>query len=255
MSWLSRLKNALHPRRVDEELEQELRDHLERRAAALRAKGFTTEEAQREARVRFGNITYLKEQSRSFRLLAWLDGTMQDVRYGWRGLWKSPTFASTAVLSLALAIGANTAIYAIADAAILRPLPVYSPDQLFTLSWPEPTNPGTAPGAERDIFSYPEFLRFADVTKSLVRLGLFSGPFRAEMRSFNPEAPIERINRAYVSGEAFDILGIRPVIGALFSKEQDRVPQTSALAVISYAFWDRRFQRDPKSCGTKDPDR
>ncbi len=251
MSWLSRLRNGLHPRRMDEDLAEEIRDHLERRAAALSAKGLNREQAQRQAHVRFGNVTRLKEESRAFRLLAWLEGTIQDARYGWRGMCKSPAFAVTAVLSLALAIGANTAIYSIADAAVLRPLPVRAPGELFTLSWPEPANPGTPAGTERDSFSYPEFLRFADATKAIARLGLFSGPFRAEMKTLKPDAPIETINRAFVSGEAFDILGITPAIGGLFSKEQDRVPQARALAVISYAFWESHFHRDPHIVGRR----
>ncbi len=251
MSWLSRLKNALHPRRLDEDLAEEFRDHLEQRAAAFRAKGLNSQEAQKEAHMRFGSVTRLKEESRAFRLLAWLDGTIQDVRYGWRGMCNSRPFAVTAVLSLALAIGAITAIYSIADAAVLRPLPVRAPDQLFTLSWPEPANPGTPAGTERDSFSYPEFVRFVDATKSLARLGLFSGPFRAEMKTLKPDAPIENINRAYISGEAFDILGIRPAMGGFFSKEQDRIQQGRALAVISYEFWERRFRRDPTVVGRR----
>ncbi len=251
MSWLSRLKNALYPRRMDEDLAEEIRDHLERRAAFLRAEGLNSEQAQREAQGRFGNVTRLKEESRAFRLLAWLDGTIQDARYGWRGMCKSRAFAITAVLSLALAIGANTAIYSIADAAVLRSLPVRAPDQLFTLSWPAPANPGTPAGTERDSFSYSEFLRFVDATKSVARLGLFSGPFRAEMKRLKPDAPIETINRAYISGEAFDILGIRPAVGGFFSKEEDRIPQDRALAVISYDFWESRFQRYPNIVGQR----
>ncbi len=251
MSLLSRLKNALYPRRMDEDLAEEIRDHLERRAAALRAKGLNSEQAQRVAHVRFGNVARLKEESRAFRLLAWLEGTIQDVRYGWRGMCRSRAFAVIAVLSLALAIGAITAIYSIADAAVLRPLPVRAPDQLFTLSWPEPADPGTPAGTERDSFSYPEFLRFVEATKSLARLGLFSGPFRAEMKTLTPDAPIENINRAYISGEAFDILGIHPAMGSFFSKEQDRLPQGRGLAVLSYNFWERRFQRDPTVVGRR----
>ncbi len=251
MSWLSRLKNALNPRRLDEDLGDEFRDHLERRAAALHATGLGREEAQRQARARFGNVTRLREQSRTFRLWNWLDTTVQDARYGWRGMCKAPVFATTAVLSLGLAIGANTATYSIVDAAMLRPLPVYKPDRLFTLSWPEPEDPGTPSGTERNSFSYPEFLRFVDATKSVARLGFSSGPFRTEMTTLKPDAPIEKINRAWISGQSFDILGVRPIIGRLFSKEEDRVPQGRALAVISYDFWQRRFQRDPHILGQR----
>src|SRR5438552_1134250 len=136
MSWLSRLINAVNPRRLDEDLAEEMRDHLERRANALNEKGMNAKEARRQAHARFGNMTRLQEESRGIRLLAGFEGTLQDIRYAWRGMRKGPAFAATAVLSLALAIGANTAIYSIVDAAILRPLPVPAPDQLFTLSWP-----------------------------------------------------------------------------------------------------------------------
>ncbi len=114
MSWLSR--------RLDEDLGDEFRDHLERRAAALHSTGLSREEAQRQARVRFGNVTCLPEQSRTLRLWNWPDTTVQYVRYGWRGMCKAPVFATTAVLSLALAIGANTATHSTVDAAMLRPL-------------------------------------------------------------------------------------------------------------------------------------
>ena len=180
MSWLSRITNASSPRRLDKDLTAEMADHLERRAAALGDKGLTHEEARRQAHVRFGNASRLQEESREFRLWAGLEGTLQDVRYAWRGMRKGPAFAVTAVFSLALAIGANTAIYSIVDAAILRPLPVPKPDELFLLSWPGISDPGGPPEQERDTFSYPEFLQYSAVTKPAARLALFSYPNRVE---------------------------------------------------------------------------
>src|SRR5215469_8641715 len=102
MSWFSRLRNALSPRRLDEELAEELADHIARRAAALNQKGLPAEQAQREARLRFGNSTLLREESREWRLWSALEGTLYDARYAWRAMYKSPAFAATAVLSLAL---------------------------------------------------------------------------------------------------------------------------------------------------------
>jgi len=248
MSWFSRLTNALNPGRLDKELADEMADHVKRRAAAFEEAGVDREEAERKARARFGNTMRLREESRENRLWAGLEGTLQDVRYAWRGMHKGPAFAATAVLSLALAIGANTAIYSIVDAAILRPLPVFKPDRLFTLSWPDISDPGTPAGEERDTFSYPEFLQFAAVTKPAARLALFSSPNQVEAQGPDANAPAEKIDRAFVSGEAFDLLGVRPAVGRLFSAEEDRIPGR-ALAVLSYDYWQRRFEGDPAIVG------
>jgi hypothetical protein len=245
MSWLSRLKNALNPRQLDEDLAAEMADHCERRAAALGEKGLDCDEARRQARLRFGNPTRFREESRGVRLSAGLEGTLQDIRYAWRGMRKGPEFAATAILSLALAVGANTAIYSIVDAAILRPLPVPQPDRLFTLTWPGIAEQGGPPDEERQTFSYPEFLQFAMVTKPAARLALFSYPGLVEAQGPNPSAPVQKITKAYTSGEGFDVLGVRPVVGRLFSKEEDRVPPGRAVAVLSYQYWRARFLADP----------
>src|ERR1700675_100951 len=249
MSWLSRLTNALNPRRLDQDLADEIKDHLERRTAALGEKGLNTEEARQQARVRFGNSTRLREDSRAIRLSTRVEGTLQDIRYAWRGMRKGPAFAATAVLSLALAIGANTAIYSIVDAAILRPLPVRAPEQLFTLSYPDVSDPGSPAGPERDSFSYPEYLQFVAAARPVARLAVFSFPNRVEAKALNRDAPVEKVNRSFVSGEAFDLLGVRPAFGRLFSSEEDRIPLSHALAVLSYDYWLRRFQADPAVVG------
>ena len=211
MSWLSRLKNAVNSRRLDEDLTDEMRDHRERRAAALQTKGLNADEARRQADVRFGNLTRLREESRGIRLWAGLEGTLQDLRYAWRGMRKGPAFAATAVLSLALAIGANTAIYSIVDAAILRPLPVPAPKELFRLSWPGISDPGGPAAQERVSFSYPMYLQFAAVSKEAARLTLFSYPQRVEAQG----AITEKITEQFVSEDAFEVLGVSPAAGRL----------------------------------------
>jgi predicted permease len=248
MSWLSRLLNALNPRRLDQDLADEIRDHLERRATALRERGLDRDEARRQARLRFGNATLALEESRGIRLWEGLEGALQDVRYAWRGMRKSPWFAATVVLSLALAIGADTAVYSILDAAILRPLPVPRPEQLFTLAYPD-IAPGDPSSAERTSFSYPEFVRYSSAVTPAARLGLFSSPYRTEVRALRPDAPVEHVNRGYVSGNAFDLLGVRPAAGRLFSAEQDRLPPDRPLVVLSYRYWQRRFGADPTILG------
>ena len=249
MSWLSRFRNAVNPQRLDEDLGEEMRDHLERRIAALKESGLSADEAERQARLSYGNTTRLREESRDFRLWTGLEGTVQDIRYAWRGMRRAPAFAVTAIVSLALAVGATTAVYSIVDAAILRPLPVFKPDQLFALSSPDIHDQGSPAGEDRTSFSYPEYLRFAAVSKGAARLGLFGFPNRVEAQGPGPQAPIEKINRAYVSGEAFDLLGISPAVGRLFSAHEDRIPPPHPVAVLSYEYWQRRFNSDPGVVG------
>jgi hypothetical protein len=195
MSWLSRLRNAINSRGLDEDLAEEMRDHRERRVAALEAKGLPTEEALRQAGLRFGNLTRLQEESRGIRLAASFESTLKDLRYAWRGMRKAPAFAATVVLSLALAIGANTAIYSLVDAAILRSLPVHAPNELFRLSWLGLSDIWSSAAEERVSFSYPMYLRFSELAKPVARLTLFSYPLRVDAQAASANAAPEKITR------------------------------------------------------------
>ena len=239
MSWLSRLKNAVNSRRLEQELADEMRDHRERRAASLEAKGLSAAEARRQAELRFGSVTRIQEESRGIRLAAGLESTLKDLRYAGRAMRRSPAFSLTVVLSLGLAIGANTAIYSIVDAAILRPLPIYAPQELFRLSWMGPAEPGGPPAQERVSFSYPIYLQFAALTKSVARLTLFSYPMRVEAQGSDANAQVEKITRQYVSEDAFEVLGVYPSAGSL------AMPKGQEVAVLSYDYWRRRFQANP----------
>ncbi len=255
MSLFSRLKNAIRPQGLDGELLDEMKDHLERRAAALQARGLSADEARRQAVRRFGNLTQIREQSREFRLSAMLESTFQDIRYALRGMRKSPAFTITAILSLALAIGANTAIYSIVDAALLRPLPVAEPDRLFTLATPGIQEPGrSSPDEqERSSFNYPLYKEFRAAAGDSARLALFSsvGNQIVELQIPDASAPIERATRQFVSGEAFDILRVPPALGRVFTSEEDRDPWGHPSIVISYEYWTRRFHADPEIVGKR----
>jgi hypothetical protein len=251
MSWFSRLRNAVSPQSLDRDLHDEISDHVERRMAELREAGLTAQEARRQALLRFGNTTRVRERSRELRLSRGLENTLQDVRYAWRGMRKAPAFAITSILSLALAIGANTAIFSIVDAAMLRPLPVPQPSTLFTLAAPEVEQPGIEPTGEREAFSYPLYLRFRNASQGLARLALFStvGSGQVEVQIPNADSPIEKANRQFVSGEAFDILRVPPTLGRVLSAEEDRIPSGHPVAVISHDYWTRRFGADPNVLG------
>jgi predicted permease len=249
MSWFSRLKNALHTRPLDESLEDEIQDHLERRSAAFREEGLTPVEARRRALTAFGSVRRVREQSREVRLWAGLESTIQDVRYAWRTMRRSPMFALTALLSLSLAIGANTAIYAIVDAALLRPLPVPEAKRVFTLAAPA-LEPGAAPeSAETESFSYPLYLRFRAAAGDSARLAVFGPSDRAEAQGPDPTGPIERVRQQFVSGEAFEMLRVPPALGQLFSSDDDRGPGVPLVAVLSFEYWRRHFNADPGVLG------
>ncbi|MEO8025002.1 MAG: ABC transporter permease [Bryobacteraceae bacterium] len=249
MSWFTRFRNAVSPRRLDEDLADELRDHIERRAADLTAQGVAPDEARRRAAAAFGNVTRLQEQSRDFHLWTAFESTLQDIRYALRGMRKSPGFTATAILSLSLAIGANTAIYSIVDAAILRPLPVPDPGSLIMLAWPniDPRPGGT--GEEREAFSYPVYQQFRRDAGSSARLGLASYPSLVEAQIPDASAPIEHPMRQYVSGDLFEILNIPPALGRVFSSSDDRTPGGHPFVVISHDYWRRRFNLDPAVVG------
>ena len=238
MSWFSRFKNAWNPRRLDEDLAEELRDHMERRAADLQRRGLSEPEAQRQAARRFGNLTGIHETSRELRLWATLDDTLQDVRYAWRGLIRNPIFAVTTIASLAFAIGANTAIYSIVEAALLRPLPLFQPDRLVTLA-----------AGDDDAFSYPIYEKLRGAAGDSARLALFGSPNRVEAKITGADALYEEVMEQLVSPDAFEILGVPPAVGALFSSAEDHYPAPRAVVVLSHAYWQRRFGGDPAIVG------
>ena len=249
MSWWSRLHNALRPRRLDDSLEDEIQDHLERRAASLREQGLTPDEARRRALAAFGSVTRVREQSREIRLWAGLDTTIQDLRYAWRGLRRSRAFTLTALGSLGLAIGANTAIYAIVDAAMLRPLPVPDASRVFTLAAPA-LDAGPAAGPlETESFSYPLYLQFRAAAGNAARLVAFGPTDRADAQGLDPASPMVRVRQQFVSGDAFEMLGVAPTVGRLFSPDDDRAPGVPRTAVLSFDFWRSHFNQDPGVVG------
>src|SRR3954470_638029 len=134
MSFLRRLLNLGRDQRVSRDIEREVQFHLDQRAAELRAQGMSAEDAAFAARRQFGNPTFLREETRDADVVTWLDSIQRDVAYGLRALRHTPAFTVVAVASLALGIGANTAIYSLIDAVVLRPLPVPHPEELIFIS-------------------------------------------------------------------------------------------------------------------------
>jgi predicted permease len=232
MSWLSRLANVFRSERLNRDLEDEIRFHLDTRAAEFRRRGMAPAEAAREAQRRLGNEWLVRETSRDVKLLPWLDSVVRDVRYGSRILCKSPLITATAILSLALAIGACTAAFSLIDALILRPLPVRDPEGLVYLTYPS-DRPGVREG---DSFNYPLFEHLRDASRERVELFGVSSPRARDVALGNST---EKIRVQFMSGDTLAILGVKPALGRLLTAEDDRYPGRSPVAVVSYEFWMR----------------
>jgi len=246
MSWLSRLANVFRTSRVERDLDDELRFHIESRIEQLVAAGHTRRAAEQEVMRRFGGHLRLREQSRDVKLLPWLDSLVKDVRFGARMLRKDAVVSVAAVLSLALAIGACTAAFSLVNALILRPLPVRAPERLIYLAVPtyKPAWP------EGDTFSYPFFERFRETARAEADLFAMLQATRTRRVVF-PDAggQIENVRTQFLSGNTFSILGVRPAVGRLIAPSDDVEPGNHPVAVLSHAFWMRRFAGDPSVVG------
>jgi predicted permease len=244
MSWFSRLKNAIRPDRLDSELEDELRFHLEARAEEAVRRGATPEQAAREARLRLGNALHTRETSRDAKLFPWLESLLQDVRFGFRMLRKDSTVTAAALASLALAMGAALAAFALVDALLLRPLPVDQPERLVQLSTWDERDPH-----ENQTFNYPLFERCRQATRGQLELFGMSNQFPEPVVFAGSGGSPEKVRLQYVSGVALPSLGIRLVLGRGLNPSDDLRPGAHPVAVASYNFWMRRFGGDPSVLG------
>jgi putative ABC transport system permease protein len=237
MSLWSRLANVFRAGRVERELEEELQFHVDARIRELTAAGMTREAAAGEVARRFGSPLRLREQSLDVKLLPWLDSMRRDVRLGVRMLRKDAVVTGTAVVSLSLALGACVAAFSLVDALILRPLPVRHPEQLIYLAFPT----YTAERPEADTFNDPLFVRLRDASRGHVELFAMSTQVIRPVTFGHEGAEKEQVRTQYVSGDAFDRLGMSPAAGRLFTEQDDVRPGAHPVAVVSHAFWTRRF--------------
>jgi len=235
-----RLTALFSKRRSDRELGEEVEVHLEMRAAELRQQGLDPDAARAAARREFGGLEQMKEAYRDRRGIPWIEILAKDAGYGLRGLRRNPAFTLAAVLSLALGIGANTAIFSFIDTLMLRMLPVEKPEQLVNLY--------RTGGWGKGYASYPLYLEFRKHTD------LFAGVFArsgTDKVRFDPghSNSVDYVQREYVTGNYFDVLGVRPAVGRLFKEEDNRTPQGHPLVILSYDFWRNRLALDPAILG------
>ncbi len=230
MGILRRLLFYFRREEFERDLAEEMRLHLEMKREENLASGMTPEEARRAAERDFGRSSRLLQESRETWSFALLDSLGQDVRLGLRALRMRPGFTAVALVSLALGIGANTAVFTLVNEAFLRPLPVAAPEQLVSLQ--NDTSRSMFPA-----FSYPNYEDFRD------RSDAFSGliAYRFAPLSVSHDGIAERMWGYLVSGNYFEVLGIEPALGRLLSPEDDVLPGGHPVVVLSHRSWVSRF--------------
>ena len=242
MSWINRLAGLVRPRRLDAELDDELRFHIESRARQYLEEGMTPDAARRRARLAFGSSDRVKEECREADVIQWLDTTWRDLRYALRTLRASPLFTVTAILSLALGIGANTAVFTLLYASLWKPLPVQEPAQIVHLMRGNAATPDAEPS-----FSYKLFGLIADAARPYGEV-LAKSSYGMRKFGLDVSSP-ERVVGEAVSANYFSALRVAPSIGRLFEQQDDNVLGGNRVAVLSHAFWTLRFQADPSVVG------
>jgi predicted permease len=247
LELLRRLRILFHRAGYERDLEEEMAHHL----------AMLEENRGTGAHRQFGNVTFLKEESRSMWTFGFLEQLAQDVRYALRTMAANPLFTATAALSLALGIGANTAIYSFMDAILMRSLPVAHPEQLAIVEWHAPKRPGVVKGingrTERYLTrgtSSPNFpYRAYEILQE--HREIFSTLFGyTYAQNFNVIArgEAESIPGGFISGNYFGGLNVPPAAGRLIGPDDDRAG-APATVVLAYAYWQRRFNGDPEVVG------
>ena len=241
MSWIARLRGMLRRDRLDRDLDDELRSHLEMRAADNMAAGMSASEARYDAQRRFGNTTRMKEDTWEADIIGWLDAAARDFRYALRMLYRSPGFTAVAVLTLALGIGANTAIFSVVDAVLLRPLPYPEPDRLVRI-W-ESSLKFDSP---RNTVNPLNFLDWRDQSKSFESMAAILGL----MTNLSSHGQPIAVQGMQVSPEFFSVLRVAPQLGRPFNAA-DGIPGQDRTIVLSDELWQRQFGADPAIVGQK----
>jgi predicted permease len=240
------MTNSFRGGRVDRELDEELRFHFEARVEELVRGGMSLREAERDARRRMGNALAFREQGRDVRLAPRIEALWRDARFGVRMLAKDRTVTAAAVVSLALAIGACTAAFALIDAAILRNLPVRQPEQLVHIGY-HIGNPRPAIS-----FSYPTLERMRAAAGDRIELFAVSPQFLRNSPAVQfGGGGTEKAHLQFVTGNFFPVLGLKPTAGRLLSPQDDLRPGAHPVAVISYRYWQRRFGGSPAALGQR----
>ncbi|HEV2290082.1 MAG TPA: ABC transporter permease [Candidatus Acidoferrales bacterium] len=231
--WIrNAIRNWRRKARADAELDEEVRGYAEMLAEEKIRNGSDAQEARREAKMELGGVEQVKEQTREVRAGHFFETLWQDVRYGGRMLRKNPGFTIVAVLTLALGIGANTAIFSVIESVLLRPLPYDHPQSLIEI-WntylPAVPLGGLSPGDFRD---------WQRETTTVSEMAAYA--WIQQGANFTGDGDPQRVELNWATSNFFPMLGVRPAIGRLFAPEEDR-PGSAPVVVLSHRFWQSRF--------------
>jgi putative ABC transport system permease protein len=241
-SWLWRVP-------LDQEIDEEIATHVELRTRELIERGADPQAARQEALRRMGDLSHVRramadqgrKRDREMRIAQWLEELREDVKFSTRQMRRTPSFTAVAVLTLALGIGANSAIFALVDATLLRPLPYPAPDRLVAIY-------ETGETTRRGFASPPNMLDWNTRSRTFEQIAGFA-PNVASMVMAGRDGNAETVSRQWVTVGIFDVFGVQPVAGRTFVPDDEK--QMARRVVISEGFWESRFNRDPAVIGTE----
>ena len=227
MNWMPTI---FRRRKLFDDLSEEMRLHIEERVEQLKGEGMSPKEAERQARIAFGNLALAEERSREVWQWPTLESIWADVRFALRQLRKSPGFTITAVLTLTLAIGANAVVFGVLNALILRPLNVPQAESLFIIQH----------GSETAPHSYPDYLDLRQRNRSFGDVAVFA----ISQSGLDTGKDPSNVWEYETSGNYFDVLRVQPYIGRFFHASDEHGPNSAPYVVLSYAYWHTHFQDD-----------
>ena len=239
-----RLRSLFRRHRVECELDAELRFHMDQQVDENMLAGMQPDEARKAALHAMGDLTQHQEECRDLRGVNWIENLLQDLRYSMRRLRQEPGFTAVAVLTLALGVGSNTAIFSVVRAALLRPLPYAQPDRLITLGEVRSRNEPDPLAMSTWYASYPDFLDWRAQSKTLESLAGFNGDGFTLRGVGQPES----VSAVQVTPNFFSTLGIRPQFGRDFHAGEDD-KSGPHVAILMHSFWKSRFHGDPAVVG------
>lgn len=236
---LSSFRNIFSRAEVDRDLDAELGAHVQLLTDEKVASGMSIDAARRQSLLELGGVEQVKEDVRGVRAGMWLEQFWQDFRFGFRSLRKSPGFASLAILTIALGIGANTTMFSVIEGVLLQKPPFAAPDRVMVVLQKQPNG-------NTNIFSTPDYLEWKRQNSPVSQMAAM----RTDSVVFGTGAQAERITGWRISSEAFSVLGVTPTLGRPFTPDED-MPGAGNFVLLSDAFWKKNFNADRNVLGTK----